>query len=641
MSDLIKKRLDALNSQQYEAVTHTDGPLLILAGAGSGKTHVLISRAAYLVSIGVAPESILLLAFTNKAADEMKKRAKEISELCEGITACTYHSFCVNMLRKYAEQAGLPHNFTVISQQDSADILNMLKAAHEWSKLRGFPKAKTIASIISASRNRDVPIDSILLSEKYLSYVHYVNEITTLAKEYKKYKEEHYMLDYDDLLVRFYELIRDNERVRRRISDRYEYIMVDEYQDTNIMQDKIILTLRNENRNIAVVGDDSQSIYKFRGAEVHNFIDFPQRMEGCRIVKLERNYRSNQEILDLANYIMKKHATEGFKKTMRANHRLGKKPGLVYCMNQNSEAKNATDIIKRIRRSGTPLNEIAVVYRSSFQAITLESLLNMESIPYVKYGGIKFLEMSFVLDVIMYLRVIVNPYDEVAWHRILSLYEGIGPIYAHRLASLSKEKGAKLLIENNYTTRAFYKHLKDLYENYQLWFFGDDCIETINLVIKHYEKTRKNAIDHMVTSDESNRDEAYRTLNKDIQELALFPSMAEESGSIAEFLDNIMLDRKRKEEDEEDRLVLSTIHSIKGLEFDTVIILDCVDGICPTTREGDEEDDEELRCFYVAVTRAKRNLYLMYPAYVVKFNKREKGELSHYLDDYSLFDTTY
>ena len=630
MSFIDKNRL---NAEQFEAVVNTEGPVLILSGAGSGKTHTLTSRMAYLIEKGVKPERILALTFTNKAADEMKSRAAEIGgEGCNDVMACTYHSFCARMLRIYAERAGLSKNFTIISPQDAADIISRLKAEYDMTKLRGFPTSKTVVGIISTCSNRGITLMQALMLEKYEKYASHFISIGKLMDGFRQYKHDHDMLDYDDILLTFYELIRDDYAVRKRISDAYDYIMVDEYQDTNTLQNAIVFLLRDENRNIAVVGDDSQSIYKFRGAEIQNILSFPDNYKDCKVVKLTKNYRSNQYILDLANYVINEHATEGFPKTMTAVHDRGQKPYLIHCASQISEADNVMTIIMTSIKRGIRPEDIAVIYRSSMQVTQLELLLTKHKIPYDKYGGMKYFELSYVLDILAYLRILVNEGDELAWYRVLRLYEGVGSKYAQVMSESAIEKGANLLRENEYRNRAFKHALLDLYDRYQAWKKEEDTKKLVKDIITHYGNTVRNAIMHMKTKDESNREEALMSLEKSLMELSPLPAMAAEAAGIASFLDSISLEQTRKDNEKTGKVVLSTIHSVKGLEFNTVVILDCVDGICPSCLEGDEEDNEELRCFYVAVTRAKEHLYMMYPDTVMKFGKKQMAFLSHYLD---------
>lgn len=634
-----------LNKEQYEAVCTTEGPVLILAGAGSGKTRTIIHCVAYLVDNGIPPENILLLTFTNKAADEMKQRAAAMSgDKCGRVMACTYHSFCARMLRIYHGNAGLIADFSIITNTDGADIISRIKAEKNYNRLRMFPKSSVIINMISSSVNRSISLTEVLGEEKYFRYRQYEGEILDIAKSYDDYKRSRYLLDYDDLLIRFLDMIKNCEPVRRRISAQYKYIMVDEYQDTNSLQDEIVFTLRKENRNLAVVGDDSQSIYAFRGADIKNIINFPKRMPGCREIALVKNYRSNQHILDLANYIINTYSTEGYPKMMSAVHNRGERPQLVCCSNQFQEAEAAYRIIMNLNAQGIPMKEIAVIYRSSWQAARLELILSSEKIGYEKYGGIRFLEMSCVLDVLAYLRVLSNAYDEIAWYRILKIYGGVGQKYSQVISGGATSKGSRILIDHPYKKRKFAKTLEEFYGIYNEWLKingNDRTGEIVKNVIDHYIDTRKKACMNMKTSDEGIRDEMMKQIESDEKELGVLVDMAAPYKTPAAFLDSIVLDQTAGTDKKEDNdsLVLTTVHSAKGLEFTAVLLLDCVDGIFPSMREGtQEEENEELRCMYVAVTRAKEYLYMFCPDEVSIYGRTEIGCPSHFLDNTDLYD---
>lgn len=318
---LINTKIDyknKLNSAQYEAATTINGPLLIIAGAGTGKTYMLINRVAYMIEQGIPPESILLLTFTNAAADEMKKRANNIlDDRCSRIHASTYHSFCAEMLRKYAKYIGFSNNFTIITPQDVKDAIKYVKAKNPIYKARQFPNCAKIAKIFSGAINNNISITQYV-DKEHIECRNFTNELEQLYLEFQTYKKSRDMMDYDDILIYFYELLQ-NSIIQNRISNSYKYVMVDEYQDTNDLQEKIIIKLCQNNNNIAVVGDDYQSIYGFRGSNVNNFIGFPDKFSNCKRVTLSQNYRSSQEILDFANKIMDKHANFGYKKNMIAH----------------------------------------------------------------------------------------------------------------------------------------------------------------------------------------------------------------------------------------------------------------------------------------------------------------------------------
>lgn len=623
-----------LNPEQYQAVINTEGPLLILAGAGSGKTRTLIYRVAYLVEKGIPPEEILLLTFTNKAANEMKKRASSmLDDRCARITACTYHSFCAKMLRRYACLLGYPNHYSIIDTSDMADIISMMRTERNYHKIKGFPKPNLIASVISKAVNTNRTIAGIIAHEypKYRGYVSKIEELWTAAAEYKK---KNGMMDYDDILLNFYYVLKGYPSIADKISQRYSYIMVDEYQDSNYFQEQIIFLLRQKNKNLAVVGDDSQSLYGFRGSQVENIIQFPKRMPGCNTIFLTRNYRSNQEIMDLSNYVMQAHATEGIAKNMIATHHKRAKPQVVFLNNNSQEATYILTAIMDLHKKGIPYHQICVLERGSAQSYQLEGLLNTNHIPFEKYGGIKFLEKSHVKDIICYLRIMVNERDEIAWYRVLQLIDGIGKTYARNLASDLKNSGSEGLLRNRYSKRSFQKDLEVLYKNRHQWIENNDIPDLLKKIIDYYYHLRKETIKNMRT-DEETREEMYAKNESDHKELMILLKMCEGCDELITFLDTLSLEPDRKQEQAEDKLVISTIHSAKGLEFHTVFLMDCVDTVFPSTtidEAGSKEDNEELRCFYVAITRAKENLFLLVPKAFFCYGRTFFTQKSHFLE---------
>lgn len=624
----MQEYLDKLNPEQKEMAATLDGPVFTLAGAGSGKTYAMITRLANMIDKGIDPSSILLLTFTNKAADEMKERAKlMVGEQAENITACTYHSFCVQMLRKYSGYAGLRHDFTVISQGDAESAVSLIKTEFKYNKIKGFPQTKTISGWISATINTDATFRSLMEKTKYSPYI---NDVAKIKERYIEYKKEREYLDYDDMLVLFYEAIKSNRELAEKISNTYKYIMCDETQDENNIQTGIIDILRSNIKNICIVGDDAQSIYKFRGTNVRNFLSFPERYPETKKITLFRNYRSSQEILDLANNVMNEHMTEGIKKEMQGQFH-GDMPEVINVANQNTEAEYVLNKIKLLKAEGLNYSDIAVLERMSTQSLFLEGLLAQSNIPYIKYGGIKFLERSDVVDILSYLRVIVNPTDELAWYRVLKIYEGIGNTYAEKLSKLAVEKKYELLLDNPYKTYKFASILKSLYNTILSW---RDMDMPISDVIEHYVEYKRELAKIANPIEKTMIDTAFNEEKDELMILAGF-----RYSSLAEFLDSFILDQNIEAE-ETDAVVISTIHSAKGLEWDTVFLLDTVDGYSPMVDFCGIADEEELRCFYVAITRPKNRLYLMQPDMVVKWGKPESAILSRYLkrcEDYYIF----
>ena len=617
---------EKLNKFQYEAVMHDKGPALLLAGAGTGKTRTLIYRVAHLIESGVSPESILLLTFTNKAANEMKERAeKMLKEKC-GITACTYHSFCVKMLRFYGKMAGISPDFTIISGPDEADIIDIIK-----SKLKNMPSASVFASMLSTCVNKRLTLEELLKEQKYWRFRQNERKLLLLREETKKYKEEHNLFNYDDILLKFDQMLTDYSNIARRIEDTYRYIMVDEYQDTNTLQDSIIRKIRTKNTNLMVVGDDMQSIYKFRGADVQNILSFPKRYTNCKVIYLTENYRSSQEILNLANHVMT-NATEGYQKNLRAQFNSQELPKVYSVNDTKTEAEFVLNRIKAKHAEGIPYNDICVLYRNSFQSYELEVLLNKAGLDFEKYGGIRFLDRAHIKDVLAFLRIYTNPSDELAWFRILQLHIGIGKVYARNISRKCLEYGPEYLIDDCHKRKKYGVHIRKLYDEIQSW-EGKEFLEILKSSCAYYAKTLENTIRNKKVDSESDREESLQDLERNKEDITILQEMAKDYDSALAFLDATTLDATKSKENEEDKLVLSTIHSIKGLEYDTVILLDCIDEILPSARYiGSPEDNEDVRCMYVAVTRAKNTLYMMVPKIALKYGKAIPGDLSRYIE---------
>ena len=622
---------EKLNKFQYEAVMHDKGPALLLAGAGTGKTRTLIYRVAHLIESGVSPESILLLTFTNKAANEMKERAeKMLKEKC-GITACTYHSFCVKMLRFYGKMAGISPDFTIISGPDEADIIDIIKSELNFQKLKNIPSASVFASMLSTCVNKRLTLEELLKEQKYWRFRQNERKLLLLREETKKYKEEHNLFNYDDILLKFDQMLTDYSNIARRIEDTYRYIMVDEYQDTNTLQDSIIRKIRTKNTNLMVVGDDMQSIYKFRGADVQNILSFPKRYTDCKVIYLTENYRSSQEILNLANHVMT-NATEGYQKNLRAQFSSQELPKVYSVNDTKTEAEFVLNRIKAKHAEGIPYNDICVLYRNSFQSYELEVLLNKAGLDFEKYGGIRFLDRAHIKDVLAFLRIYTNPSDELAWFRILQLHIGIGKVYARNISRKCLEYGPEYLIDDCHKRKKYGVHIRKLYDEIQSW-EGKEFLEILKSSCAYYAKTLENTIRNKKVDSESDREESLQDLERNKEDITILQEMAKDYDSALAFLDATTLDATKSKGNEEDKLVLSTIHSVKGLEYDTVVLLDCIDEILPSARYiGSPEDNEDVRCMYVAVTRAKNTLYMMVPKIALKYGKAIPGDLSRYIE---------
>ena len=422
-----------LNPAQLEAVTHREGPLLVVAGAGSGKTRTLIYRVARLIEGRVPPQAILLLTFTRRASQEMLGRAEQlVGEASRAVAGGTFHSFANTVLRRYGSAVGVQPNFTILDRSDMEDVINLIRTRMGLaSKERRFPKKGTLTEIISMARNKARSLEEEI-EEDFANLWDNKAEIVELARAYDAYKRERGLLDYDDLLYRYVELMEQHPAIRNRLSNTYRYVMVDEYQDTNAIQARMVRLLAADHQNVMAVGDDAQSIYSFRGANFRNIMDFPTLFPKAKIIKLEENYRSLQGILDLSNQVISR-AAESYTKAL-FTRRLGEvRPLLIRAEDERMQSRFVSQRILELREDGVNLDEIAVLFRSSFHSFDLELELQRHDIPFVKRGGFKFIETAHIKDALAHLRVIANPVDAVSWLRVLLLLKGVGQRKAQQL----------------------------------------------------------------------------------------------------------------------------------------------------------------------------------------------------------------
>jgi DNA helicase-2/ATP-dependent DNA helicase PcrA len=624
---------ELLNPAQLAAVTHRDGPLLVIAGAGSGKTRALIYRVARLIESGVPPGAILLMTFTRRAAQEMLERVERlVGETSRSVAGGTFHSFANNILRRHGAQMGLKPNFTILDRGDMEDVINLMRARMGLaSRERRFPKKSTIAEVISMARNkmRD------LAQEIELDFAHLLEhqgEIVALAEKYEAYKRERALLDYDDLLYRLAELLRQYPQVRQRLSQSYRYIMIDEYQDTNRIQAELVQLLASEHRNVMAVGDDAQSIYSFRGANFKNIMDFPALFDGARVIKLEENYRSVQGILDVANEVISR-AAEKYTKVLFTSRQGDFRPILVRAQDEHMQSRFVAQRILELREEGVELGEMAVLFRSSFHSFDLELELQRRDIPFIKRGGFKFIETAHIKDVLAHLRVIANPADAVSWLRALMLVRGVGHRTAERtvealvtadapereLARLGQSAGrggaasgyarlAALLTEIRGEAKRPAEQIAATLEYY---------LPLMREAYPDDAPKRERDLEHF-----QNITERYRSLESMLADMALEPPSDSLGGVLAE-------------SPEDEFLTLSTIHSAKGLEWRVVFVIWAADGRFPGPMSVDEDSiEEERRLMYVASTRAKDELYLTYPIYMFdRINGYMMGRASRFLDD--------
>lgn len=601
---------DNLNPSQMEAVKSTQGPLLVIAGAGSGKTRTLVYRVARLVEEGISPGSILLLTFTRKSAQEMLKRsARLLDERCQHVAGGTFHSFAYSVLRKHAYRIGFEKGFSIIDRADAEDLINMLRKERKGkSKSGSLPKKRTLANIFSRAVNKDLLIEDIVLND-YPHLVRHLEAILSISNAYRKEKTKHHFFDYDDLLIYLQLILKEYPDIRERLCSTYQYVMVDEYQDTNKIQAEIMVLLSGTDQNIMVVGDDSQSIYAFRGANFENIMTFPEIFPATRIIRLEENYRSIQPILRLTNVIIDR-ATHKYEKTLFTRKTGGSVPLLVRAPNENSQSQFVTEKIKMLIRKNIPVGQIAVLFRAGFHSFGLEIELNRNGIPFIKVGGFKFIESAHIKDILAHLRVLFNPYDKISWYRILLLLENVGAKTAIEMYEtiLSKESGYTGILNVNPKS----SQLKGL-DRLKEFFSGIDSRPMsvaqmgeavvnyyIPILKKKYDNHPKRArdLEHLVTIMER-----YDSLERFLTDMALEPP------------NTSLEDTLSADHPDENRLVLSTVHSAKGLEWHTVFIIWALDGRFPSIHAIHDETalEEELRLIYVAATRAKENLFFIYP----------------------------
>jgi len=601
---------EELNSSQMEAVTSLSGPILVIAGAGSGKTRTLTYRVARLVEEGISPAAILLLTFTRKASFEMLSRAAKILDSrCERVSGGTFHSFSNFMLRKYATYLGYDSRYTIMDRVDAESLIGMLrKELKPGLKHRSFPRKRTLINIFSRAVNKVISIEDVIYND-YPHFLPYLTDILNLSVEYKNQKVMHNFFDYDDLLVSFDLLLKNHTDIRDGISSLYKYIMVDEYQDTNQIQASILYSLSSKNENLMVVGDDSQSIYAFRGANFKNIIDFPTLFPETKIISLEENYRSVQPILDLTNVIIDR-AAEKFSKKLFTRKTGGVTPVLACAQDENGQSMFIVDKIRDLNIDGVPLNRIAVLFRAGFHSFDLEIELAREKIPFVKVGGFKFTESAHIKDVLAHLRVIANGHDRISWYRILLLLEKVGPKTAqHIYEAIDKEKSgyaglSTIKLKSGLNQRL--SRLSQLYSN----------IDSESLSVSEMGETILNY--YLPILKDKYDDHPKRT--RDLEQLL---TIMQRYNSLEQFLTDMALEPPNTSMDDtfsetpsgNNRLVLSTIHSAKGLEWHTVFIIWALDGRFPSIHALNSEEDleEELRLMYVAATRAQNNLFFVYP----------------------------
>jgi DNA helicase-2/ATP-dependent DNA helicase PcrA len=616
-----------LNPDQLEVVMSGDGPLLVIAGAGSGKTRTLTYRVARLIESGVDPGTILLVTFTNKASKEMLHRVELLISInTRKLWGGTFHHIANRTLRNKADLLGYDNNFTILDREDSKELINTCIADLTINtKEKRFPQATIIQDIIGLSINTQASLENII-ADRYPFFFDLTDEIQRVSQTYHTRKKKNNLMDFDDLLLNWLKLLTDHPSVREQYAQKFHHILVDEYQDTNRIQADCIDLIARGHRNIMVVGDDSQSIYSFRGANFANIIDFPKRYPDARIFKLETNYRSVPEILDLANASIINNQHQ-FEKNLRATRDNGLQPILVPFNDVLQQATFVAQRMLELRDEGRSLNEMAVLYRAHYHSMELQMELTRRGIPFEVRSGLRFFEQAHIKDITSYLKVIVNPFDELAWKRIAKLLPKIGNARAHKIwTELSSatnpmesmnSKSITDLIPKAY--RGYWTQLAKTLNHLNTEDLLKAPAEMVQAAFKHeYEGYLKNKYpDYQSRMEDINQlihfSQQYSSAESLLSELALLSSIAAEDVTEGDY--------------EDERVKLSTIHQAKGLEWDIVFIIWLVEGRFPSARSlnSTESEEEERRLFYVAMTRARDELYLGYPIW--HYNSGEPSTL--------------
>jgi DNA helicase-2/ATP-dependent DNA helicase PcrA len=621
---------DGLNAAQLQAVDHGDGPLLVVAGAGTGKTMTLACRVAGLIERGVPPQRILLLTFTRRAAREMLSRADRLL----GRTATgrawggTFHAVGNRLLRRYGRPLGVRPDFTVMDQGDAADLMNLIRGELGMGAgERRFPKKDTLAAVYSRTVNSGLKVGVVV--ERHFPWCLDATEgIRSIFRSYVERKRRQNVLDYDDLLLYWRALV-DVPEAGDRLGDLFDHILVDEYQDTNALQAAILAGMRRRCANITVVGDDAQAIYSFRSATVRNILEFPSAFPDARVLKLEQNYRSTRPVLEVSNAVIA-ISPQRHEKTLWSDRMGGRRPVLATCLDEPEQSDLVCRRVLEHREQGVALKRQAVLFRAAHHSDLLEVELTRRNIPFVKYGGLRFLEAAHVKDVLAILRVLENPRDEVAWFRVLQLLEGIGPASARRLmealavrhlgpdggSPLSRMRAVAAAVP--ITARGGFAELRSAFE---------DCSNGDLPVAAQVERVRGFC--------EPVFERLYPESSSRIRDVEQLEQLAARSPSRARFLSDLALDPPSSTEDlagapllDEDYLILSTIHSAKGCEWAIVHVIHAADGMIPSDlATGDQEQiEEERRLLYVALTRARDALHVYFP---LRYYRRPGLQDSH------------
>jgi len=653
-----------LNEEQFRVVTAKPGAALVVAGAGTGKTRVITYRVAYLLEQGVSPQRIMLATFTNRAAREMLRRVETLtgSQNVHRVWGGTFHRIANLILRRHAVSIGYDSNYSILDTEDAKDMINVcIEDAAIDTKARRFPKAEVIQDIISYANNTDLPLENVIIG-KYPYFEMLTQQIKRVDLIFQQRKRERNVMDYDDLLLNWKRLLIEKPEIADVYAEQFQHILVDEYQDTNRLQAEIIDLLAVKHRSVMVVGDDAQSIFAWRGAEFTNIYEFPKRYPEANIYKLETNYRSTPEILGLANVSIANNRKQ-FPKMLQAVKRSKDfKPALVPCSDVEQQSAFVASRILELRDEGTSLEDIAVMYRSHYHSIELQLELSRRNIPYRIQSGVRFFEQAHIKDVISYLRIIVNPRDELAWKRILKLIPGIGNATANRIFEAIMLRDAEThsrgdiqsvppavaggdlsepgAIATGFFAPALLRTKNPAFtrlQNKQPW---RDFVSLLEMLVQ--EENRNDPAKQieliLVNGYEQHLQENYENADARLEDLRGLALYAQRYKSTEDFLSELaLLSTERFKEpqplagedvisgsESDELLTLTSVHQAKGLEWKAVFIIWAAEGKFPSPRSLKEIDseEEERRLWYVALTRAKDELYITYPLLMTDYNRQ-------------------
>lgn len=604
-----------LNEEQLAVVENGDGPCLVLAGAGSGKTRTVTYRVAWLLEHGIPPDRILLLTFTNKAAKEMITRVEMLLRTYpQGLWSGTFHSIANRLLRQFGNRTAYGSGFSILDEEDATDLMKLCIKEQKVNDLgKRFPSAAVLKSISSYAANARIPLDEAI-ERKNSAFADFTHEIAEVLKRYERAKIDQRSMDFDDLLIVLLKLLQDEPDIRQLLADRFAYVIVDEFQDTNLIQAEIVKLLSSAHKNLLVVGDDAQSIYSFRAAEIKNILNFPDQYTGAKVFRLVTNYRSTPEILKVANEVIKNNEEQFSKELVAVSHK-GELPMVVPAADERQEAQYVAEQIVQLINDGTPMREIAVLFRAAFHSQAVEFELMKRNIPYDYRGGLKFFERAHVKDAIAHLRILRNVKDGMAWIRALQIHPGVGLATAAKIADHAAQfDDVRMAIDS--TPKIGAKAMLG-------WQRATKILSVMLTTDGPAPALRAFAGAESYKEYLEAEYPNYRDRLDDIEQFGVF---AEQYDEIGPFLDAVtltgdfgakLMDTEQQAENtgDDDKIVLSTIHQAKGLEWDDVFIINLAEGAFPHQRSygSEAEMSEERRLFYVAATRARKKLFFTYP----------------------------